>query len=921
MAKADPHLLQARFTPPLSDLPMVDRHRLTARLSESTARKLTLVTAPAGYGKTTLLALAHREMVRHGTPAAWLTIDRDETDFMQFARSILGAIQTARPEFGRSAAALLQAGIGITDRAILLSLANELSGVPESLYLFLDDAHELSATRALPALRALITGTPPNIHFVISSRSEIDIGIGRLRATGQLDEIGWTDLRFSTAETQQYFSKLNDIQLDSGVADRLLSKTEGWAAGIQLVSLAIKNTSDIANLVDRITGDNRGIAEYLAEDVLKYLDSRTRDFILKISPLRRFSPALCQRVTGIADAEEILQALEAANLFIFPVDQARNWYRFHSLFSEFLKRQLEKSTPKAVNRIRLEASAWLEEQGFYDEAVEYAFQAGDSDYAARLIDRHAYDLWRAGHQSRLNGWAGRIPALVRGRYPLLRLIQAWALMTAGRIQAAENILVDVKHQMGLDKDDPEEAGIRDDNHDVIGDVLFVRLMLAYFGDDPERCEALGRRWLEGTYTPDPFLQGAALCLVANSRGLMFDLDYARRHAADISQLFQEAETQYGTIWSLSIMGATFLMAGFLDEAAKILNEALAVADSVGGKGSPLAAMPAMLMAELSYESDDLEAARGFLQDYQGGVGQLSFLDHIISWYTVQARLRCAADGQLKDALVVLDERGPQAARSVYQSSRLRASLVLEKLRILTLLGRPADVLELARMEGLTGPIEDYMPEAGQDFRALRLAQGRMRALLAEGAADQCLSLARKWLHLLRECDLPRPEIQFRILAALAYLALEDTPAAQRELRDAIRLGARHNIVRDFLDEPKALRAAVARTCSAMEVTDPEFQTFCRALRARLPEVASKSRESEQREMATEDLPNERPTRRELEVLRLVASGLSNRQIGDALGLTENTVKWNLQQLYQKFGVHKRLQAIERARRLGLLTEA
>ncbi|MEQ8164902.1 MAG: LuxR C-terminal-related transcriptional regulator [Alphaproteobacteria bacterium] len=231
------------------------------------------------------------------------------------------------------------------------------------------------------------------------------------------------------------------------------------------------------------------------------------------------------------------------------------------------------------------------------------------------------------------------------------------------------------------------------------------------------------------------------------------------------------------------------------------------------------------------------------------------------------------------------------------------------------------MLELARMEGLTGPIEDYMPEAGQDFRALRLAQGRMRALLAEGAADQCLSLARKWLHLLRECDLPRPEIQFRILAALAYLALEDTPAAQRELRDAIRLGARHNIVRDFLDEPKALRAAVARTCSAMEVTDPEFQTFCRALRARLPEVAPKSRESEQREMATEDMPNERPTRRELEVLRLVASGLSNRQIGDALGLTENTVKWNLQQLYQKFGVHKRLQAIEHARRLGLLTEA
>ena len=898
-------LLQAKFFPPLVERSLVGRARLSAQFLGRLPRKLTLVTAPPGYGKTSVMAQMQGTLHAQQQRCVWLSIDASDNDFSQLVRYLVGAVERVFPGFGEPVLVLLQGGLHLARDTILRVLANALSTLAGPLFIFIEDAHELSDERARGALRELIRGTPPHIRFVISSRAHCDLDSARLRATGQLSEIQAEDLRFTHGEIAEYFVLANDLALGPQAIEQLLLRTEGWAAALQLTSLALRNTDTLSALLTRLDAEEQGLAAYLAEDVLRHLPEDLRAFLLAVGGLRRICVALCDALIGTHTSAACLRRIEAANLFISASEGTRRWYRFHPLFSAFLRRQRERELPGALAAIQARASQWFEAEGVYDEAVDYALQAGALEQAARVLNEHAYDLWRGGHQSRLDGWARQIPPAMRRRYPKLRLIQAWSLMLAGKIAAATRILDEVGHEMESSRNPPALANA------LRGDLLFMRLMVAYYQEDIAEAERLCERWLGGEYHADPFLLGAVKSVLAGVRGLYFELAYAEAEAGTIADLLAESGTSYGPIWSYSILGAIFLGVGRLAEAMTLIALAVDSAVRIGGAATPLAALPASLLALAHYERNELTSAQNLIDQYAAISERLNFVDHQISSFLVPARLHEAA-GDDESALALIEEQVRTTHAKGPLPTRITTQLTYERVRLLTRLGRAARLRALIREEGLDAPCANFAPPARSAVLLAVRALARVRAGLARGEVRAALALARQWIRHAQERRLPRPEVLFRLLAALALLSLEEVAAAQRELRAALLVAAPHTLVRVFLDEGQALRAPLQIACSALHASDPGLSSFLALLRLALedhpqPRVAV-------RVVAVSG----RLSPREHEVLGLVAAGLSNRETGARLGLTENTVKWYLQQVFQKLAVRRRAQAVAVARDGGWL---
>lgn len=897
-------LLQAKLHPPIADLSLVERARLTAPFRAIPGRKLTLVTAPAGYGKTSLMTQAWRLLDGAPSQRAWLTLDASDNDCAQLIRALVGAAGTARPGFGDAVSVLLQGGVSLSAETIVRVLANALAAIETPFRFFLEDAHELADPRALAVIRQLIAGTPPQVQFAISSRRALDLGTGRLRATGQLEEIDWSALRFTDPEVRAFFRRALDLELSADLTTRVLAKTEGWAAALKLTTLSIRDAGTLAVLLERLDGDERGIAAYLAEDVLAHLAPALRDFLLAIAPLDRVCASLCDAITGLRNAAETLEHIVDANLFVFATEGAHRWYRFHPLFSAFLRRQVARRDPGALDRLYARASAWFEAERAWDAAVDYALRAGAVGRAAEILDQHAFDIWRAGHQSRLDGWARQIPIDIRRHHPQLRLVQAWSLTLAGKVAAAIRILEEVSAQIDAQGD----AGSA-----RVGDVLFLRLMIAFYTEDNARTESLSAHWLAGGYSTDPFLVGAVKSVLAGARGLMYELAYARQEAAGIADLLAESGTSYAPIWLYAILGAIQLGAGDLVAAAAALEQAIAFAIRVGGEDTPLAAMPAMILARVRYEAGDLDAARAIAGRHAHVADRMNFADYQISAFLVPARLHCAA-GDIGAALASLDHHDACSIREPHRAARVGAELVNERIRLLARSKRTGELAALAARADLAAPIDAYAPTRPSGALGAVRAEARIRAALALGEPQLALALSRQWIRFTLERDAPRPELGFRLLAARALSALGEDAAARRELREALRRGAKTGASQLFLDEAEALGPALRHAALALCTTAPDARPFLdrvlRALTAPLPAPAPRI-----------DVSGPAATRlspRELEVLQLVAQGLSNREVGAGLGLTENTVKWNLRQLFQKLAVQRRSQAILRARERGLI---
>ncbi len=905
-----PILATKLYIPPLRP-GVVPRPRLIERLNAGSTQSVTIISASAGFGKTTLLSAWIADC---GRPVAWLSLDDGDSDLSRFLTYVIAALQTLQPALGENLLAALQAHQPPPIETLLTSLLNEISALPsdpstgsgQRLILVLDDYHLLDSKAVDEALTFLVEHQPPQLRLVIASREDPPLPLARLRVRNQLTELRAADLRFTPAEAAEFLNQMMGLNLSAEDIAALDKRTEGWIAGLQLAALSMQGREDSGRFVQAFTGSHRFVLDYLAEEVLQRQPESIRNFLLQTSILDRFCAALCNAITERQDGRETLDILERSNLFLIPLDDKRQWYRYHRLFADVLQTRLMEAQSDQGTTLHSRASVWYERNGLRADAIRHALAARDFEHAAELIEL-AFPVLNINRQfSTLLGWLKALPdELVRVR-PVLCFAYAFSSMSCGENENVESRLRDAERWL--------DAGERSRRMVVADEEEFRRLpgLIALTrggqalgrGDMPDTVK-YAQRVLDLKPNGDYLMLGGAasqLGIVAWTNG---DLDTARRMTADGVENLQMGGFISPAIGGTIILTDIQITQGCLHEAMTTYERGLQWATREARVLQGAADMH-VGMSNLHYEHNDLKTAFECLLASQS-LGELAGLpQNPYRWRAAMARIRQAGD-DLDGALQLLEE-----AERVYDgnfSPNVRP-VTTRKVRVWLAQGRLGEALDWARQRGLSTENElSYLRE----FDHITLA----RVLLAchqHDRADVPIAETVKLLERLRKAaeDGGRKgnAIEILILQALAHHAQDDLPAALSSLQRALMLAEPQGYVRIFLDEGENMRGLL-REASTREIM-PDYTDKL------LAAFESDSQSEDKPVLPTAQPSNELLSQRELDVLRLIAEGLSNQEICERLFLALDTVKGHNRRIFNKLQVQRRTEAIARARELGLI---
>src|SRR5918995_3675736 len=440
MMRASDPLVSTRLRPPEARANLVARPRLTAMLQREAGRKLTLVSAPAGFGKTTLLVAWLRSRAPGAGSVAWLSLEEGDNDPARLLSYLVAALRSISGEIGEGVLSSLRSPEPPQLGALTAALINEISSLSTEITLVLDDYHLIDSEAVHGVVSFLLEHLPPNVHLVISSRVNPPLPLGRLRARGQMAELRAANLRFTSEEAAAFLGDVMGLALSAGDVVALEGRTEGWIAGLQLAALSMRDRKDVSGFVRAFSGSHRDVLDYLAEEVLERQPESMRKFLLETSILDYLSGSLCDALTGRSDGQEILERLERDNLFVVALDDERRWYRYHHLFADFLKARLEREGLEHIPELHRRAGSWYEREGWASEAVEHALSAGDHDWAADLVERVVGEMWFRGEVLTLLGWLVALPERAKRRRPRLLLEHATVLMWVGRLEGVESLV-------------------------------------------------------------------------------------------------------------------------------------------------------------------------------------------------------------------------------------------------------------------------------------------------------------------------------------------------------------------------------------------------------------------------------------------------------------------------------------------------
>ncbi len=897
-----PLLFTKLYIPP-SRPGIVLRPRLIERLNEGLQRKLVLVSAPAGFGKTTLVS---EWVARCGRAVAWLSLEEGDNDLTRFLVYLVAALQTIAADIGKGVLAILQSPQPPPSESILTTLLNDITALSDHFILVLDDYHVIDSQAVDQALAFLVDHQPLQMHLVIASREDPPLPLARLRARSQLTELRAAELRFTPAEAAEFLNRVMNLNLPAEDIAALETRTEGWIAGLQLAALSMQGREDIPGFIQAFTGSHRFVLDYLVEEVLRHQPEPVRSFLLQTAILDRFCAPLCNAVTGREDGKEMLDALERSNLFLIPLDDQRQWYRYHRLFADVLQTHLLEAQPEQVSSLHQRASAWHEQNGLPPDAIRHALAAGDFERAAGLIEL-AWSAMDLSYQSSTwLGWVKALPdVLIRAR-PVLSVGYAWALLDGGELEASEARLHDAERWLEA----PADQMV------VVDQVQFRSLPASIATARAYRSLALGdipgavkyaRQALELTPEDDPVRRIQAISLLGLAQYTSGDLQAAERSLADFyTDLQKTGET-------LTLISITFLLAdirvalGRFHAAESIYQQSLRLAT---GQGEPLPLGAADLyrgLAELHVEWGDLEAAAQHLLTGQKLGEQAALTDWPHRLSVSQARLK-EAQGDLDGALALLDEaervyiRGPLP--DVRPVAALKAQVWLKQ-------GRLAEALGWAREQGLS--VDDDIRYT-REFEHITLA----RALIAAGKSDreagflgEATRLLGRLLQAAETGGRLGSAIHILLLQALALQAGDNIPHALALLERALALAEPEGYVRIFVDEGEAMRSLIEKQSRNR---DHPLSGYADKLLAAFtqPAATPKSAILHQKPDMIEPL-----SERELEVLRLLRSELSGPEIAGQLIVSLNTLRTHTKNIFNKLGVNNRRAAIRRAEELDL----
>ncbi|HEX2908931.1 MAG TPA: LuxR C-terminal-related transcriptional regulator, partial [Phototrophicaceae bacterium] len=881
-----PRLLTKLYTPvPRPNL--VSRARLLTRLDEGMTHQhpLLLVCAPAGFGKTTLVS---EWISRQSVAVAWLALDAEDNDPIQFFSYLIAALQRLQPGCGETTRQLLQAPQMPPVQTLIAPLINDLAAAAETITLVLDDYHLISSALIHQSLEFLLERCPPNLHLVMTTREDPPFPLARLRVRNQVTEIRERDLRVTTAETAAFLTQTMNLHLPPDVVAALATRTEGWMAGLQLAALALRENPDEAGtFVEAFTGDDRYIVDYLVTEVLAHQPEDIRDFLRQTSILDRLTASLCNAVTRRDDSHTLLERLEAANLFLMPLDHRREWFRYYHLFAECLQSGLESKEAAALHQ---RAAQWYETHGYNSPAIHHALTAaaltGDYGEAGRLITAAADDTFERGEILTLGGWLAALPETLIRANGDLATYKGWVLMLSGQVTEAETAAAAAEVVF-------HELAITDTR---LGRLFLLRCYIALSRQDYEVVTELAANALRHFEEKQIQWRIMALWVLAEAQERTRSVTEAITSLREAGRVGRGSGNQISSLLIDNTLTAALNENGQRQVAVTICEEILAHFPDQQKPLSPLVGIILVRLAALEYEANQLDQAARHLEQGRDLCEQIAVNDLLSFAYGISSWL-LSAQGEADAAVRML-----QKARQYLAEESLSDAGWLNAWEI-TLNVRRGQLGGAQRCVEAAGLLADSTP------RFLRVEEhlAYVRLLLAQNRLDT----AREWLArlegFLRERDLTRWLITAHILQVLVAERSGHHADALKLLSQAVSLAAPENYARAFLDE----EAQVLGLLPAVRQIAPAFVAQLVGDMA-----VTRSKSGGMVQALVEPL-----SERELEVLRLIAAGYANSEIGEKLFITVGTVKRHINHIYDKLAVHSRTQAILKARELKLWQDA
>ncbi len=907
-------LLETKFYVPRSRPGLVPRPRLTERLDRGTALKLTLVSAPAGFGKTTVLT----EWLAAGTAApaderlvAWLSLDRGDNDPASFWAYVIAALRTVAAGVGESALALLQAPQPPPIETLLAVLLNDLGTIAADIVLVLDDYHVIDARDVQDGMAFLLDHLPPGLHVVIASRADPAFPLARWRARGELVEIRVAELRFTPDEAAAYLNEMMGLQLTARDVAALEGRTEGWIAALQLAALSMQGRDDVAGFIAGFAGDDRYVVDYLAEEVLQRQPDRVQAFLLQTSILGRLSGPLCDAVTGQSGGKAMLEALDRGNLFLVPLDDRRRWYRYHHLFADVLQARLLDEQPGQVPDLHRRASAWFQRSGEPAEAISHALAAGDFERTADLVELAIPAMRRTRQETTVRGWLELLPDEVIRVRPVLSVAFAGALLARGELEGVEGRLRDADRWLD------GAAGIRQGPQApsaemvVVDDEEFRRLpamielyhaALALARGDVPGTVRHARRTLDLAPADDHLCRASAAGFMGLASWASGDLEAGHSAYAECMAGLRRAG------YIADIFGCAIALAdirrtqGRLGEAMRTYEQALQRASEQGGAVLRGTADMYVGMSEVHRERDDLPAATQHLLRSQELGEHNGLPQNRYRWRVAMARIR-QAEGDLGGALDLINEAERLYMGDFFPNVRPVPAL---RARVRVAQGEWGEALGWAREQGLS--VDDDLSYL-REFEHITLARAllaRYRDERAERSIHEAARLLERLLPAAEEGGRTGRVIEVLVLRALAYQTQGAVPAALACLERAVTLAEPEGYVRIFADEGPPM-ASLLRAL-AKQGTAGNY------VRRLLAAVGETGHDSPVKQALIEPL-----SERELDVLRLLGSELDGPAIARELMVSLNTMRTHTKSIYTKLAVTNRRAAVRRAAELDLLS--
>ena len=908
-------VLATKLYAPSSQPKAVTRPRLIEQLNEGLHRKLALISAPAGFGKTTLIGEWVAGCERQ---AAWLSLDDGDNDPTRFLAYLVAALQTIAPNIGEDVLGALRSPQPLPTESILTVLLNEIATVPDDFVLVLDDYHVVDAEPVDDALTFLLEHLPPRMHLVIATREDPRLPLARLRARGQLVEVRASDLRFTPSEAAEFLNQVMGLDLSAEEIAALETRTEGWIAGLQMAALSMQGRADTAGFVRTFTGSHRFVLDYLVEEVLQRQPERIRSFLLQTSILDRLSGPLCDALTGQEDGRGVLKILERGNMFVVSLDDERRWYRYHHLFADVLRARLMEERPDLVATLHQRAGEWYEQNGLPSDAIRHALAAEDFERAASLVELAALAMLGSSQETTLHGWLKALPdGIVRAR-PVLSVYYAFASLGHDGLEAAEARLRDAERWLDTTSDTSELRDAPSVGMVVVDEAAFgslpgiiavARAYLAGARGDVRGVVNHAQRARDLLPEDDHVWQGAAAALLGIAYWTSGDLEAAHRSFSDCVAHQQRTGHVRFQIAGTHILADIRVAQGRLREAVRTYEQSLRIATQ---QGEPVWGTANLYvgLSELHRERGDLEAAEEHLLRSKELGEHVGLPETRYRWYVAMARIQ-EAQGDLDGALERLDEAERQYVESPDPDVRPVAAL---KARVWVAQGRLTEALGWTRERGLSAHDDlSYLREF-EHITLARVLLARYESDREEHSVHEAMELLERLLQAAEEGGRMGSVIEILVLQTLAHEAQGDIPPALVPLERALTLAEPEGYVRIFVDEGIPMTRLLYEALSRGVESD-----YVRRLLAAFPVAEPEQTASSPMRGSKSELV-EPLSEREREVLQLIAEGLTNQEVATRLYLSLHTVKVHARNIFTKLAVKNRAQAVARGRALGILSQ-